>query len=68
MPIRFWPIDPGTTDTSKDNPECVESVKNKFGKSRKSNPEDTGFGVSRNPDWNKSWRSGFGGRLIDSQF
>jgi hypothetical protein len=32
---------------SKDSsPECIEYVKNKSGKSQKSNPEDKRFGVS----------------------
>jgi hypothetical protein len=37
---------PPESDMSKDSPELVESVKNKFNKRRKSNPEDKGFGVN----------------------
>jgi hypothetical protein len=45
MPNRFQRLDLWTNDMSKDSPEFKESIKNKFIKSRKSNPEEKGFGV-----------------------
>jgi hypothetical protein len=31
---------------SKDSPEIIVSIKNKFSKSQKSNPEEKGFGLA----------------------